>query len=91
MNQITAKKGQELRKDIEEEVFKLGIDEVSNPVKVEKKYYVFKLDNIIPTKQLSLQEAQAHIYPFLFEKKMQEKLAEWIDGLRKQSYIKIIE
>jgi len=88
INKLTSRQG-ELRKDIEDVVFKLGISEVSNPIKIDNKYYVFKLDNIIPPRQLSLSETQDRIRTFLFEKKMQERLTKWLDELKQKSYIKI--
>ncbi len=90
VNKLNARR-QELRKDIEDTVFKLDISEVSNPVKIDDKYYVFKLDNIIPARQLSLPEVQDKIYAFIFEKKMQEKLTKWLDELKQKSYIKILQ
>lgn len=86
---LSAWKGQDLRKEIEDTVFKLGIGEVSEPVKVDQKYYVFKLENIAGSHQLSLVQSQDKIQSYLFEKKLQEALAKWFDELKKRSYIKI--
>ena len=90
-DKFSALAGQELRPEIEATVFKLGIGEVSNPVKVDKQYFIFKLDEIKESQQLSLTQAQDKIQAYLFEKKMQEELAKWLDELKKQSYIKIFE
>ena len=83
--------GQELHSEIENTVFKLGIGEVSNPVKVDNQYFIFRLDSIIGSQQLTLVEAQEKIQSYLFEKKLQEALAKWLDELKKQSYIKILD
>ncbi len=91
VNQIKARDDGELRKDIKEAIFKLGLGEVSEPINIDDKYYLFKLDNIIPTRQLTLSEAQDNIHNFLLEEKMQEGLKNWLDELKKQSYIKIIQ
>ncbi|MDO8662819.1 MAG: peptidyl-prolyl cis-trans isomerase [Candidatus Omnitrophota bacterium] len=88
-NQLSVAQGEDLKKEIEETVFKLAVNEVSDVVKMDDKYYVFRLINIIPPKQLSLNEVQYKIQSFLFEKKMQEEMAKWIDELKNQSYIKI--
>ncbi len=90
-DKLSALQGQQLRSEIEDTVFKLGIAEVSNSVKIEDKYYIFRLDNIIGSQQLSLNEAQDKIQVYLFEKKLQESLVKWLDELKKQSYIKILE
>jgi foldase protein PrsA len=88
---LSASQGQELRSEIEDTVFKLGIQEVSNPVEVDQQYYIFKLDNIIGSQQMDLAQAQDKIQEFLIEKKLQKALTEWLDELKIQSYIKILE
>lgn len=89
VNKLKVSSEDELNKDIEEVVFKLGINEISNPVKINDKYYVFRLIDIISPQQLTLKEAQNRIQNFLFEKRIQEKLNQWIDELKEKSYIKI--
>jgi len=91
IDKLSALQGQQLRAEIEDTVFKLGINEVSNPVKIEEKYYIFRLDGILGSQQLSLIESQDKIQAYLFEKKLQEALTKWLDELKKQSYIKILE
>ncbi|MFA5145287.1 MAG: peptidyl-prolyl cis-trans isomerase [Candidatus Omnitrophota bacterium] len=89
VNDLKVRQG-EFRKEIESAVFKMNILEISNPVKIDNKYYIFKLNNIVPPKQQTLSEAQAGIHAFLFDKQMQERLAKWLDELRKKSYIKVL-
>jgi len=91
LDQMKAKRGAELRPEVENAVFSLGIGEISQPVKVDQKYYIFRLVNIISSKQLALSEVQANIRDFLFERKMQADLAKWIEELKKQSYIKVMQ
>ncbi|MFH1281455.1 MAG: peptidyl-prolyl cis-trans isomerase [Candidatus Omnitrophota bacterium] len=90
-DKLSAVLGQQLRPEIEATVFKLGIGETSNPVKIDAQYFIFKLDDIIGSRQLSLAQAQDKIQEYLFEKKLQEELVKWLDELKKQSYIKILE
>jgi len=90
-DKLSASAGQELRPEIENTVFKLEIGEVSNPVKIDGQYFIFKLEDIIGTQQLTLVQAQERIQAQLFELKLQEELAKWLDELKKQSYIKILE
>lgn len=90
-DKLSASAGQQLRPEIEATVFKLGIGEVSNPVKIDAQYFIFKLDDILGSQQLSLVQAQDKIQAYLMEKKMQEELSKWLDELKKQSYIKILE
>lgn len=91
VDKLSASRGQDLRSEIEEAVFKLGIAEVSDPVKIDGQYYIFKLDNILGSQQLSLAQAQEKIQAYLFDKKLQEGLTKWLDELKKQSYIKILD
>jgi len=83
--------GEELRKDIEEKIFKLQMGGISTPIKIENSYYIFKLNRIILPRQQNLSQAQDNIYAFLFNKKMEEELARWLDELKKHAYIKIIQ
>lgn len=89
VNRFNVRQGENLKKEIEDAVFSLGVNEVSGAVRMDDKYYVFRLINIIPSKQLSLSEVQYKIQSFIFEKKMQEELVKWLDELKNKSYIKI--
>ncbi|MCX5705129.1 MAG: peptidyl-prolyl cis-trans isomerase [Candidatus Omnitrophica bacterium] len=90
VNTLTANKNKgELRKDIEDVAFKLGLNEVTNPVKIEDKYYVFVLQNITPSRKLVLSEVQSKVYNYLYRIKMQEEMTKWLDELKKKAYIKI--
>lgn len=90
-SRITAAQGRELRKDIEDAVFRLNPEEISGPLKLQEVYYIFKLEKIILPHQQSLTEAQEEIRDFLFNSKMQEEMVHWLDELRKAAYIKIIQ
>lgn len=91
LNKLSARGDGELKKEIEEAVFKLNLGQVSEPVKIEDSYYIFKMNKIIPPRQPNISEVQDGIYAFLFEKRMQEEIIKWLDDLKKQSYIKIIQ
>jgi parvulin-like peptidyl-prolyl isomerase len=91
INKLSARQGGELKKEIEDIVFKLNVSEVSQPIKIEDSYYIFKLDNIIPPHQQALYEVQDKIHAFLFDKKTQEELTKWLDELKEHSYIKILQ
>jgi parvulin-like peptidyl-prolyl isomerase len=89
LNKIYAKERGELKKEIEDVVFNLGIGEVSAPLKIDGKCYVLKLENIMPSRQLTLAESQSAIHSYLYDIKMQEGMARWLDELKSKSYIKI--
>jgi parvulin-like peptidyl-prolyl isomerase len=91
VNKIEVSQAIELRKEIASVVFNLNIGGISVPQKMDDKYYVFMLEDIIPPRQLTLAQVQEKISAFIFEKKMQETLSEWLDELKKKSYIKIYQ
>ncbi|MDD5560506.1 MAG: peptidyl-prolyl cis-trans isomerase [Candidatus Omnitrophica bacterium] len=91
VDKLSASSGQDLRGEIEGVVFKLGMGEISDPIKIDGQYYIFRLDDIIGSRQLNLAQSQDKIQAYLFDKKMQERLTKWLDELKKQSYIKILD
>jgi len=91
ISKFIATQGGELRKDIEDAVFRLSLKEISEPLKLQEVYYIFKLNNITQPHQQSLSEAQDKIYNFIFNAKMQEEMVKWLDDLKKAAYIKIMQ
>jgi parvulin-like peptidyl-prolyl isomerase len=89
VNRMEVIRNGELKKEIEEVVFKLNRGGVSDPLESDDKYYVFIFEDIIPPVQKSLSQVQDKIHAYLFEKKIQEALIEWLDELKAKSYIKI--
>lgn len=90
INKMQGAQDGQLRKDIEDKIFKLRVGEISDPVRIEEQYYIFKLDNISSPRQQTLPETQDSIYTFIFNQKMEEALSSWLSELKKQSYIKIL-
>jgi parvulin-like peptidyl-prolyl isomerase len=86
---IKAAKDGTLRKDIEKIIFSLSLGGISDPVKIDDKYYVFRLEGINGQRQQSLSEVEDKIFAFLMEKKAQEKFADWLNEIKKQAYITI--
>ena len=74
---------------VEKVVFGLKLDEVSRPVEVEAGVYVFKVTGISPGHKASLVEAKNDIYNRLYDEAFQKKFKEWIDKLRKKSYVEV--
>lgn len=90
INKFSIGKGEELKKDIEVAIYSLNINEASKPVKIDNKFYVFRLKNIIPSRQQSLDEARDTIQSYVFDKKMQEELGKWLNELKEHSYIRVL-
>ncbi len=89
--QLKVSKNGQLSKEVESVIFKLALNKISEPIKVQNSYYVFQVKNIIPVKEQTLVEARDSVASFLFSKKMQEALVRWLDELKKHSYIKILQ
>jgi len=90
VNSLSALKG-ELKKDLEDTLFNLKAGEIAEPIKIKDSFYVFKLTQINESRQQTLAEVQDDIHNLLYENKLQAALAEWLDGLKKSSYIKIVQ
>ena len=89
-NKISVSSSEELKKEMGDAAFSLSEGEVSAPIKIGEVYYLVTLEKISPSRKLPISELQDKIHTFLFEKKMQESLASWLEDLKKTAYIKII-
>jgi parvulin-like peptidyl-prolyl isomerase len=74
---------------VENIVFNLKLDEVSEPVEVENGIYVFRAIGISPGKQQTLAEVKDQIYGKLLDDQFQAKFKEWVDKLRGKAYVEI--
>ncbi|MFA5356979.1 MAG: peptidyl-prolyl cis-trans isomerase [Candidatus Omnitrophota bacterium] len=91
VNKLTSVKNGELRKDIEDIVFRMNAGEISQPVRIEGVYYIIKVNNVMPPRQQSLTEVQDRIYTMIYNMKMEDALSKWIDEMKNNSYIKILQ
>jgi len=74
---------------VENVVFNLKLEEVSDPVEVENGIYVFKAIGISPGKQQSLVEVKDQIYGKLLDDKFQANFKDWVVKLRQKAYVEI--
>jgi len=84
----TIEKGQ-MVDSIENVVFALKLEQVSQPVEVENGIYVFKAIGIVPGKLQTLKEVKDRIYNKLYDEQFQSKFNAWVDKLRKKAYVEI--
>lgn len=77
----------QLRPEIQEAIFSLGLNEVSGALRLNKGIYVFKLLEIHPQVLKDLAGAHEWIYNYIFEQKLAVKLIEWIEELKSKAYI----
>jgi len=74
---------------VENVVFSLKLEEVSDPVEVENGIYVFKAIGLSPGKQQTLPEVKDQIYGKLLDDQFQAKFKEWVDKLRNKAYVEL--
>ncbi|MFH1621818.1 MAG: peptidyl-prolyl cis-trans isomerase [Candidatus Omnitrophota bacterium] len=79
-------KGQ-LVKEIEDVIFSLQTQEFSKPIKMSGGYYIFKVEEKSPPSNRSLVETQPAIKNMLLERKFNKLLTDYVEKLKKNSYI----
>ncbi|MBN3038929.1 MAG: peptidylprolyl isomerase [Candidatus Omnitrophica bacterium] len=82
------KKGQ-LKKEIDEEIFSLSPGGVTEIIKVGSSYRIFKVEQKLAARKLSLAEAQDIIEDTLYKEEFSKKFKEFIDKLKADAYIMI--
>ena len=78
-------------KELEELAIKLKKDEHSNWTETENGWYIIQLKEITEPRLIEYKDCQEQISTNLRDIKTQEKLKDYIDALKKDSFIKIIK
>ncbi|MFY9402159.1 MAG: peptidyl-prolyl cis-trans isomerase [Candidatus Omnitrophota bacterium] len=91
VNKININKDSGTKEEIKEVVSKLMLNEVSMPISLGDRYYIFKVIGLTPSVELTLLQAQERIRAILFERKMQEGITNWLAQVKKNSYVKIMQ
>lgn len=81
----------ELSLDVEEIIFNLKPYEISEWIETASGFYLFRVEEIKPGRELDFNEAQAQIKASLTNQKMNEEFDKWIGKLKENAYIKIYE
>ena len=79
----------ELSPEFEEAVSKLKVGEVSGLVKMGDGFHIIKLEGRRTARQMELPEVRDRIRALIFAKKAEKRYREWIDELKKNTYIEI--
>lgn len=79
----------EMLEELEQVIFSLKPGEFSEPLRTNIGYHILKVEDVMNSGYLSLEDVKADIEAFLFQKKLKEKLEEWLAGLRSKAYISI--
>lgn len=80
-----------LRPELKDKVSFLNIGQVSDIIEMDNGYYIFKLEGRTPGIEASLSAEKDRIYQKIYQDKFRQRFREWIDGLRKKTYIEIKE
>lgn len=81
-------KGQ-LRPELEKALFKLEINQISEPIESDGGIFIVKILGKITPETSSLEDVRANISAFLQNKKFKEELQTWISTEREKAYIEI--
>jgi hypothetical protein len=80
--------------ELKEEIFQMigGIEEGGHVIgKSDGVSYLIYLEEIVEPKTLAIEDAKERIYAYLQEEKFRERFKEWIDGVKKNSVVKIYD
>ena len=80
-------KENELMTRINEILFKLEKGEISGIVKTNLGFHIFKIEDTSPSQVTEFREAKNLVERHLFNKKMDEKLGQWVEKLKEDAYI----
>lgn len=75
---------------LQEALTKIKPGEFTGILDTDQGYQIFFLEEILPAKGKTLEEASAEIEEILYNKVIDEKYQTWIENLRKRSHIKIV-
>ncbi len=79
----------DLIEEIDNAIFQLESNQISDIVETAHAYHIFKAGSKQPEKKLTFEEAKDQISDFLFRQKASTRFKEWMQELRKKSYISI--
>ena len=83
-------KGQ-MRDDFEKVIFALKPGEVSDPIKTDTGYYIFKVDEKKDSYLRPLSEARSDIENIIFREKAQKRYQDWMAKLKRDAFIQVKE
>jgi len=79
----------EMLPELEKVIFSLQPGEFTMPVKTNIGYHIFRVEDIKHLGYLSLEDVKGDIEKLLYQKKLKEKVEEWLNDLRSKAYISI--
>jgi peptidyl-prolyl cis-trans isomerase SurA len=77
----------DLLPEIEKAVFSVKEGEVTDIVKTQMGYHIFKVEERRQSEPLKLSQVRRDVEEAIFREKMRQKLKGWLEGLKKNAYI----
>ena len=77
----------ELMERINDLVFSLDENEISGVLETDLGFHIFKVEEKMPPKATKFSEAKDRIEQFLFNRKLEKQLGEWLEELKENAYI----
>lgn len=71
-------------------IFSLDSGDVTPPIRMQDGYYIFRINDIVESKQLTYEESQERIQSFLLRMKGEERLKKWLEEERAATRIQIV-
>ncbi len=71
-------------------IFSLDSGDVTPPIRMQDGYYIFRINDIVESKQLTYEESQERIQSFLLRMKGEERLKKWLEDERAATRIQIV-
>ena len=74
---------------IDQVLFQLKPGELSEVIETEMGYHLFRVEEVLPESKRSLDEVREPLTAMLYQQKIEERFNEWMDELKKKTYISI--
>ncbi len=79
----------EMRPEMDRVVFSLEKGRVSEPVEGPDGFYLFEVEEFLPSRKVPLEECKNWISDHLFQEEFKRRFRAWIDELKSKAYIEI--
>jgi parvulin-like peptidyl-prolyl isomerase len=80
----------ELLPELDAALFALSVGQVSEPIQTRLGFHLLRLEERRDASSLSPAQAHRNVSQQIFEEKLRQALARWVDGLKRDAYIEIL-
>lgn len=87
---ISGKINKEGARDELKGLFRLNKGAITEPIKIDEAFYIFRILEKKPQKIIPLSEVKETIWRKIYKEKFNKRLKEWINSLKEKAYIKIV-